>query len=84
MIFEAINEFKPEIVLLGATHIGRDLGPILAVKANTGLTADCTRLEIDPEDKKIRQTRPAFGGNLMATIVCPNHRPQMLWAIFIK
>lgn len=77
VIFEAINEFKPEIVLLGATHIGRDLGPILAVKANTGLTADCTRLEIDPEDKKIRQTRPAFGGNLMATIVCPNHRPQM-------
>ena len=77
VIFEAINEYKPEIVLLGATHIGRDLGPILAVKANTGLTADCTRLEIDPEDKKIRQTRPAFGGNLMATIVCPNHRPQM-------
>lgn len=77
VITEAINEYKPEIVLLGATHIGRDLGPILAVKANTGLTADCTRLEIDPEDKKIRQTRPAFGGNLMATIVCPNHRPQM-------
>lgn len=51
--------------------------PALAVKANTGLTADCTKLEIDPEDKKIKQTRPAFGGNLMATIVCPNHRPQM-------
>lgn len=77
VIFEAIEEYKPEIVLLGATHIGRDLGPILAVKCNTGLTADCTKLEIDPEDKKIRQTRPAFGGNLMATIVCPNHRPQM-------
>lgn len=73
----AIEEYKPEIVLLGATHIGRDLGPCLAVKANTGLTADCTKLEIDPEDKKIKQTRPAFGGNLMATIVCPNHRPQM-------
>lgn len=77
VIFEAIEEYKPEIVLLGATHIGRDLGPCLAVKANTGLTADCTMLEIDPEDKKIKQTRPAFGGNLMATIVCPNHRPQM-------
>lgn len=77
VIFAAITEYKPEIVLLGATHIGRDLGPCLAVKANTGLTADCTKLEIDPEDKKIKQTRPAFGGNLMATIVCPNHRPQM-------
>ena len=77
VIYEAIEEYKPEIVLLGATHIGRDLGPCLAVKANTGLTADCTKLEIDPEDKKIKQTRPAFGGNLMATIVCPNHRPQM-------
>ena len=77
VIFEAIGKYKPEIVLLGATHIGRDLGPCLAVKANTGLTADCTKLEIDPGDKKIKQTRPAFGGNLMATIVCPNHRPQM-------
>lgn len=77
VIMEAIEKYKPEIVLLGATHIGRDLGPCLAVKANTGLTADCTKLEIDPVDKKIKQTRPAFGGNLMATIVCPNHRPQM-------
>lgn len=77
VIYEAIKAYKPEIVLLGATHIGRDLGPCLAVKCNTGLTADCTKLEIDPEDKKIKQTRPAFGGNLMATIVCPNHRPQM-------
>ena len=77
VIYEAIEAYKPEIVLLGATHIGRDLGPCLAVRANTGLTADCTKLEIDPEDKKIKQTRPAFGGNLMATIVCPNHRPQM-------
>jgi len=76
-IYEAITKYKPEIVLLGATHIGRDLGPCLAVKCGTGLTADCTKLEIDPEDKKIKQTRPAFGGNLMATIVCPNHRPQM-------
>lgn len=77
VIYEAIDTYKPEIVLLGATHIGRDLGPCLAVKCNTGLTADCTKLEIDSEDKKIKQTRPAFGGNLMATIVCPNHRPQM-------
>lgn len=76
-IFEAIEKYKPEIVLLGATHIGRDLGPCLAVKANTGLTADCTKLEIDTDDKKLKQTRPAFGGNLMATIVCPSHRPQM-------
>lgn len=77
VIHSAIVEYKPEILLLGATHIGRDLGPSLAVKCGTGLTADCTQLEIDPEDKKLRQTRPAFGGNLMATIICPNHRPQM-------
>lgn len=77
VIYEAINKYKPEIVLLGATHIGRDLGPCLAVKCGTGLTADCTKLEIDPTDKKLMQTRPAFGGNLMATILCPHHRPQM-------
>lgn len=77
VIYEAIGLYKPEIVLLGATHIGRDLGPCLAVRCGTGLTADCTKLEIDPETKGIMQTRPAFGGNLMATIVCPNHRPQM-------
>lgn len=77
VIYEAILEHKPEIVLLGATHIGRDLGPCLAVKCGTGLTADCTKLEIDPATKGLQQTRPAFGGNLMATIVCPNHRPQM-------
>jgi len=77
VIYEAIMKYKPEILLLGATHIGRDLGPSIAVKCNTGLTADCTKLEIDPVDKKLMQTRPAFGGNLMATIVCENHRPQM-------
>ena len=77
VINDAIEEYKPEIVLLGATHIGRDLGPCLAVKANTGLTADCTKLEIDPTDKKIQQTRPAFGGNTIATIACPEFRPQM-------
>jgi electron transfer flavoprotein alpha subunit len=77
VIYEAIEEFKPEIVLLGATHIGRDLGPCIAVKASTGLTADCTKLDIDPENKGLMQTRPAFGGNLMATILCPKTRPQM-------
>lgn len=77
VISEAIDELKPEIFLLGATHIGRDLAPRIASRVNTGLTADCTKLEIDPEDKKLKQTRPAFGGNIMATIICPNHRPQM-------
>ena len=77
VIYQAILKYKPEIVLLGATHIGRDLGPCLAVQCGTGLTADCTKLDIDPTDKKLMQTRPAFGGNLMATILCPNHRPQM-------
>ena len=73
----AIEEYKPEIVLLGATHIGRDLGPCLAVNCDTGLTADCTVLEMDEKTGGILQTRPAFGGNLMATIICPEHRPQM-------
>lgn len=77
VIADAINEFKPEIVLYGATHIGRDLAPRIAKRVSTGLTADCTKLDIDPETKGILQTRPAFGGNLMATIKCPNHRPQM-------
>lgn len=77
VITDAINEIKPEIVLYGATHIGRDLAPRIASRVSTGLTADCTKLEIDPEDKKLKQTRPAFGGNIMATIICPNTRPQM-------
>ena len=77
VVSDAIGEFKPEIVLYGATNIGRDLAPRIAARVDTGLTADCTKLEIDSEDKKLKQTRPAFGGNLMATIVCPNHRPQM-------
>ncbi|MDR0905946.1 MAG: electron transfer flavoprotein subunit alpha [Oscillospiraceae bacterium] len=76
-IYEAILKYKPEVVLLGATHVGRDLGPCLAVQCGTGLTADCTKLEIDPENKQLQQTRPAFGGNLMATILIPKHRPQM-------
>ncbi len=73
----AVESYKPEIIMMGATHIGRDLAPRIASKLNTGLTADCTGLEIDPEDGKLRQTRPAFGGNLMATIICPETRPQM-------
>lgn len=77
VLCDAVREHKPEVVLYGATHIGRDLAPRVAARLGTGLTADCTKLEIDPEDKKLRQTRPAFGGNLMATIVCPDHRPQM-------
>lgn len=74
---QLIYKNKPEIVLLGATTYGRSLAPRVASRINTGLTADCTKLEIDPVDGKLLQTRPAFGGNLMATIVCPNHRPQM-------
>lgn len=77
VISEAILEHKPEIVLYGATNIGRDLAPRVAARISTGLTADCTKLEIDPDDKKLKQTRPAFGGNLMATIICPDNRPQM-------
>lgn len=77
VISDAIHAHKPEIVLIGATHIGRDLAPRIASRVDTGLTADCTKLEIDTEDGKIKQTRPAFGGNIMATIVCPENRPQM-------
>ncbi len=72
-----IEEHKPEIVLTGATSIGRSLIPRVAIRARTGLTADCTGLAIDDEESLLLQTRPAFGGNIMATIVCPNHRPQM-------
>lgn len=77
VVVEAVEQYKPEIILIGATHIGRDLAPRVASRLDTGLTADCTKLEIDPEDKKLKQTRPAFGGNLMATIICPDRRPQM-------
>jgi len=96
---DAINQYKPEIVLYGATHIGRDLAPRVAARLNTGLTADCTHLDVkmdkyiafanekttldtsklDPNstDTGLKMTRPAFGGNLMATIICPHTRPQM-------
>lgn len=72
-----IKEEKPEIVLMGATNIGRSFASRVAAKIYTGLTADCTALEIDSETKNLLQTRPAFGGNIMATILTPNHRPQM-------
>ena len=72
-----IKKYDPEIVLYGASSIGRDLAPRLASRIHTGLTADCTALEIDEESKNLLMTRPAFGGNLMATILCENHRPQM-------
>lgn len=96
---DAINTYKPEIVIFGATHIGRDLAPRIAARLDTGLTADCTRLDVnvanyrdyleknttasltgldtEADSKGLKQTRPAFGGNLMATIVTPNTRPQM-------
>lgn len=71
-----IKDKKPGILMLGATTIGRDLGPRLSARNITGLTADCTKLEI-AEDNSFQMTRPAFGGNLMATILCKEHRPQM-------
>ena len=99
VITDAINEYKPEIVMYGATHIGRDLAPRIAARVGTGLTADCTHLDVkvskyidfanenttlntstlkaDDPDTGLKMTRPAFGGNLMATIICPRTRPQM-------
>ena len=75
-ITQIIQSQKPGIFLLGATTIGRDLGPRLSARNVTGLTADCTKLEIG-ENRELQMTRPAFGGNLMATILCKEHRPQM-------
>jgi len=77
LLFNAVIEEKPSIILSGATALGRTLMPLLAVKLKTGLTADCTELEIDKDTKNLLQTRPAFGGNILATIICPNSRPQM-------
>ncbi len=77
VIYDLIKERKPEIMLIGATNIGRDLGPRISARVHTGLTADCTKLDVDLENRRLMQTRPAFGGNLMATIICPDHRPQM-------
>ncbi|MEG2791696.1 MAG: electron transfer flavoprotein subunit alpha/FixB family protein, partial [Odoribacter sp.] len=75
-ITQIVRERKPSIVLIGATTIGRDLGPRLSARLETGLTADCTGLDIS-DDRDLLMTRPAFGGNLMATIICKEHRPQM-------
>ena len=77
VICDLVDEYKPEVLFIGATFIGRDLGPRVAARLNTGLTADCTALDIDEETKHLLMTRPAFGGNLMATIECADHRPQM-------
>ena len=76
-IYSVIEKYKPEVFLFGATAIGRDLAPRVSARVKTGLTADCTKLEVDAETKNLRMTRPAFGGNIMATIVCPDNRPQM-------
>lgn len=72
-----IKKYGPTSMLIGATNNGRDLGPRLACRIKTGLTADCTALDIDEETGNVAWTRPAFGGNLMATILCPEHRPQL-------
>ena len=76
-VCEIIKYFQPEIVLFGASSIGRDFAPRVSARVHTGLTADCTSLAIDPETKLLLMTRPAFGGNIMATIVCEKHRPQI-------
>ena len=70
-------KYKPSVILIGATNNGRDVGPRLSCRLKTGLTADCTALAIDQESGNVAWTRPAFGGNLMATILCPNTRPQI-------
>lgn len=85
---EVINKFKPEVFLVGATAIGRDLGPRVSARVHTGLTADCTQLDVgdfpinpipgrEQLHNQLLMTRPAFGGNTIATIACPNFRPQM-------
>ena len=74
---EVVEAKKPEIVLFGATSIGRDLAPRVSARVHTGLTADCTSLSIDEETTHLLMTRPAFGGNIMATIICKEFRPQM-------
>ena len=73
---DLIKENNPSVILLGATPDGRDLGPRIACRVSTGLTADCTNLSIDMDKRLVEWTRPAFGGNVMATITCPHHRPQ--------
>ena len=72
-----VEKYGPTSMLIGATNNGRDLGPRVSCRLKTGLTADCTGLDIDEESSNVAWTRPAFGGNLMATILCPDHRPQI-------
>ncbi len=77
IISEQVMARKPEVLIVGASPIGRDLAPRLSFRLNAGCTADCTGLDIDEESRLFVSTRPAFGGNVMATIICPEHRPQM-------
>lgn len=72
-----ISKYKPNIILFPATYIGRELAPYVASKCDTGITADCTKLEIDENTKLLKQTRPTFGGKMLATITIPNHKPQI-------
>jgi electron transfer flavoprotein alpha subunit len=76
-VVDLIKNYKPSVILFGATINGRDLAPRIACRVDTGLTADCTGLNIDEATGLVAWTRPAFGGNIMATILCPEHRPQM-------
>jgi electron transfer flavoprotein alpha subunit len=76
-LFDLITNYKPSVILMGATNDGRDFGARVACRVGTGLTADCTGLGIDEATGLVSWTRPAFGGNIMATIICPDHRPQM-------
>ena len=76
-LYTLVEKYGPTSMMIGATNNGRDLGPRLACRLKTGLTADCTALDIDEETGNVAWTRPAFGGNLMATIMCPKHRPQL-------
>lgn len=77
VISDLLNSRDFDIVLIGATAIGRDLAPRCSARVHTGLTADCTLLEYDTVEDRLLMTRPAFGGNILATIICPHHRPQM-------
>ena len=77
VLCELIEKYGPSVMLIGATNNGRDIGPRISCRLGTGLTADCTALDIDDETGNMAWTRPAFGGNLMATIMCPENRPQM-------
>jgi len=77
VIVDLVNRKRPEVILMGATSLGRDLAPRVATRLQTGLTADCTGLEIDKKERNLIQTRPALGGNIMARIISPRHRPQI-------